>query len=98
MKKLLIYMKGFRKECVLGPLFKLLEASFELLVPLVMAAVIDTGIGNRDRDYIIRMCVVLVGLGVVGLACSLTAQYFAAKASVGFERGCGRRCWRGYRG
>ena len=64
MKKLLIYMKGFRKECVLGPLFKLLEASFELLVPLVMAAVIDTGIGNRDRDYIIRMCVVLVGLGV----------------------------------
>ena len=53
MKKLLIYMKGFRKECVLGPLFKLLEASFELLVPLVMAAVIDTGIGNRDRDYII---------------------------------------------
>ena len=56
MKKLLIYMKGFRKECVLGPLFKLLEASFELLVPLVMAAVIDTGIGNRDRDYIIRMC------------------------------------------
>ena len=84
MKKLLIYMKGFRKECVLGPLFKLLEASFELLVPLVMAAVIDTGIGNRDRDYIIRMCVVLVGLGVVGLACSLTAQYFAAKASVGF--------------
>ena len=84
MKKLLIYMKGFRKECVLGPLFKLLEASFELLVPLVMAAVIDTGIGNRDRDYIIRMCAVLVGLGVVGLACSLTAQYFAAKASVGF--------------
>ena len=84
MKKLLIYMKGFHKACVLGPLFKLLEASFELLVPLVMAAVIDTGIGNRDRDYIIRMCAVLVGLGVVGLACSLTAQYFAAKASVGF--------------
>lgn len=84
MKKLLIYMKGFHKECVLGPLFKLLEASFELLVPLVMAAVIDTGIGNRDRDYIICMCAVLVGLGVVGLACSLTAQYFAAKASVGF--------------
>ena len=84
MKKLLIYMKGFHKECVLGPLFKLLEASFELLVPLVMAAVIDTGIGNRDRDYIIRMCAVLVGLGVVGLACSLTAQYLAAKASVGF--------------
>ncbi len=84
MKKLLIYMKGFRKECVLGPLFKLLEASFELMVPLVMAAVIDTGIANGDRGYIIRMCGVLVGLGIVGLACSLTAQYFAAKASVGF--------------
>lgn len=84
MKKLLIYMKGFRKECVLGPLFKLLEASFELMVPLVMAAVIDTGIANRDSDYIIRMCIVLIGLGIVGLACSLTAQYFAAKAAVGF--------------
>jgi ATP-binding cassette subfamily B multidrug efflux pump len=83
-RKLLVYMKGFRKECVLGPLFKLLEASFELLVPLVMAAVIDTGIGGRDREYIVRMCAVLVGLGIVGLACSLTAQYFAAKASVGF--------------
>lgn len=84
MKKLLVYMKGYRKECVLGPVFKLLEASFELMVPLVMAAVIDTGIANKDKDYIIRMCVVLVGLGIVGLASSLTAQYFAAKASVGF--------------
>jgi len=77
-------MNGYRKECVLGPLFKLLEASFELMVPLVMAAVIDTGIANKDRNYIIRMCIVLVGLGIVGLASSLTAQYFAAKASVGF--------------
>ncbi|MEY8311073.1 ABC transporter ATP-binding protein [Oscillospiraceae bacterium 42-9] len=84
MKKLLSYMKEYRRECVLGPLFKLLEASFELLVPLVMAAVIDTGIKNVDRDYVIRMCLVLVGLGVVGLCCSLTAQFFAAKASVGF--------------
>lgn len=84
MKKLLVYMKGFQRECALGPLFKLLEASFELMVPLVMAAVIDTGIANRDSGYIVRMCAVLVGLGVVGLACSLTAQYFAAKASVGF--------------
>ncbi len=84
MKKLLIYLKEYRKECVLGPLFKLLEASFELLVPLVMASVIDTGIAQGDRDYIIRMCLVLVGLGVIGLACSLTAQFFAAKASVGF--------------
>lgn len=84
MRKLTAYLKGFGRECVLGPLFKLLEASFELMVPLVMAAVIDTGIGNRDSGYIIRMCALLVGLGIVGLACSLTAQYFAAKASVGF--------------
>ncbi len=84
MKKLLCYMKEYRKECVLGPLFKLLEASFELLVPLVMAAVIDTGIQNEDSPFIIRMCLILVALGVVGLVCSITAQYFAAKASVGF--------------
>lgn len=84
MKKLLCYMKGYRKECVLGPLFKLLEASFELLVPLMMASVIDVGIQNRDKPYIIRMCLVLVALGAVGLICSITAQYFAAKASVGF--------------
>ena len=84
MKKLMIYLKEYKKECVLGPLFKLLEASFELMVPLVMASVIDTGIAARDRDYIIRMCLVLVALGLIGLVCSLTAQYFAAKASVGF--------------
>lgn len=84
MKKLLRYMKEYRKECVLGPLFKLLEASFELLVPLVMASVIDVGIGNGDREYIVRMCLVLVALGAVGLVCAITAQYFAAKASVGF--------------
>lgn len=77
-------MKEYKKECVLGPLFKLLEASFELLVPLVMAAVIDTGIKHADRDYIVRMCLIMVALGVVGLVCSITAQYFAAKASVGF--------------
>lgn len=85
MKKLLIYMKGYTKECILGPLFKLLEASFELFVPLVMAAIIDVGIANRDSQYIIRMCLVLVLLGVVGLASSITAQYFAAKAAVGFS-------------
>ena len=84
MKRLLQYLTQYKKECVLGPLFKLLEASFELLVPLVMASVIDTGIKARDQGYIIQMCLVLVGLGVVGLACSITAQYFAAKASVGF--------------
>lgn len=84
MKRLLRYLTEYKKECVLGPLFKLLEATFELLVPLVMAAVIDTGIKNRDQGYIVQMCLVLVALGVVGLVCSITAQYFAAKASVGF--------------
>ncbi len=84
MKKLFRYLKGYEKECVLAPLFKMLEASFELLVPLVIAAIIDTGIASGDRGYIVRMCLVLVALGVVGLATSITAQYFAAKAAVGF--------------
>ena len=83
MKSLFAFMKDYKKECVLGPLFKLLEATFELLVPLVMAAVIDVGIKNADRGYIGRMCLVMAGLGVVGLVCSITAQFFAAKASVG---------------
>lgn len=82
-KSLFAYMKDYKKECVLGPLFKLLEASFELMVPLVMAAVIDVGIANGDRGYIGRMCLVMAALGVVGLVCSITAQFFAAKASVG---------------
>ena len=84
MKKLLCYLTEYKKECVLGPLFKLLEASFELLVPLVMAAIIDVGIPHKDQGYVVRMCLVMVGLGLVGLVCSITAQYFAAKASVGF--------------
>ncbi len=84
MKKLLIYLKDYIKESILGPLFKLLEALFELFVPLVIAAIIDTGIENGDTGYIIKMCLVLVLLGFVGLAFSITAQYFAAKASVGF--------------
>lgn len=84
MKKLLVYLKDYIKESILGPLFKLLEALFELFVPLVIAAIIDTGIENGDTGYIIKMCLVLVLLGFVGLAFSITAQYFAAKASVGF--------------
>lgn len=84
MFKLLAYMKSYKKEVVLGPLFKLLEALLELLVPLVIAAVIDTGIAGGDRGYVVRMCLLLVGLGIVGLVFSITAQYFAAKASVGF--------------
>lgn len=84
MKKLLIYLRDYKKETILAPLFKLLEASFELLVPLVMASVIDQGIGKNDTEYIVKMCLALVFLGVVGLVCSITAQYFAAKAAVGF--------------
>lgn len=84
MKRLLKYLKDYKKESVLGPLFKLLEASFELLVPLVMAQIIDVGIKNRDTAYILHRGVLLVLLGIIGLVCSLTAQYFAAKASVGF--------------
>ena len=85
MKSLLVYLKNYKKETILAPLFKMLEASFELLVPLVMAAVIDTGIAYGDKRYIIRMCLVLVALGVIGLVCSITAQFYAAKAATGFS-------------
>ena len=84
MKRILKYMKGYGKECALGPLFKLLEASFELLIPLVVAAIVDTGISNGDRDYIVKMCIVMIALGIIGLICAVTAQFFAAKAAVGF--------------
>lgn len=85
MKKLLVYLKGYEKETALAPLFKMLEALFELFVPLVMAAVIDNGIANRDKGYIVKMCLLLVGLAVVGLVCSVTAQFFAARAATGFS-------------
>ena len=84
MKKLLVYLKDFKKESILAPLFKMLEASFELIVPLVVTAIIDVGIAKRDSAYILRMCLVMVALGLIGLLCSVTAQYFAAKAAVGF--------------
>ena len=84
MKKLLKYLKSYKLESVLGPLFKMLEASFELFVPLVMAKIIDVGIKNQDGPYILKMGGILVALGVIGLACSLTAQFFSAKAAVGF--------------
>ena len=87
MKKVLSYLTDYRKECVFAPLFKMLEASFELFVPLVMAAVIDQGIGAGDKHYVVQMCLVLIALGVVGLTCSVTAQFFAAKAAVGFSTG-----------
>lgn len=84
MKKLWKYMRDYRREGILAPLFKLLEASLELLVPLVMAQIIDIGIANGDRGFILSRCGILAALAAVGLACSITAQYFAAKASVGF--------------
>ena len=87
MKKLLIYLRNYKKECVFAPLFKMLEASFELFVPLVMAAIIDTGIANGDKNYIVKMCILLIVLGIIGLVCSITAQFFAAKAAVGFATG-----------
>ena len=85
MKKLLKYMRGFEKQCILGPLFKLLEASFELFLPLVVASLVDKGIGNSDQSYVLKMCAVMIALGVIGLACAVTAQYFAAAAAVGFS-------------
>ena len=85
LKKLLKFMRGYGRECFLGPLFKLLEATFELFIPLVVAGIVDKGIGGGDRGYIVRMCLVLVALGVIGLMCAVTAQYFAARAAVGFS-------------
>ncbi|MEG2774934.1 MAG: ABC transporter ATP-binding protein [Acetivibrio sp.] len=84
MKKLLRYLKDYKKETILAPLFKMLEASFELLVPLVMAYIIDVGITEKNKEIIVKMGLILVLLGVIGLVCSLTAQYYSAKAAVGF--------------
>ena len=85
LKNLLKYLKGYEKQCVLGPLFKLLEATFELLVPLVVARIVDQGIGTGDTGYIVKMCLVMVALGVIGLAMAVCAQYFSAVAAVGFS-------------
>ena len=84
MKKLLVYMKGYKKQCVLAPLFKMLEAGFELFIPLVVASIIDTGIANSDTSYIVWCCVIMVVLGAIGLSCTLFAQYFSAYCAVGF--------------
>ena len=81
MLKLVKYLRGYTKESILAPLFKLLEASFELLVPLVMAGIIDHGIAQENTAYIVRMGAVLVGLAIVGLCSAITAQYFSAKAA-----------------
>lgn len=84
MKKLLIFLNSYKKECILAPLFKMLEASFELIIPLVVSAIIDVGIAKGDGGYIARMCLIMVALGLLGLVSSVTAQYFAAKAAAGF--------------
>lgn len=86
MKKLFVYLKGSRLQCVLAPMFKMFEAILELFVPLVVAAIIDKGIGNSDEKYIVTMCGVLILLGAVGLTFSITAQYFSAKASTAFVK------------
>lgn len=84
MKSLLKYLKNYKKETILAPLFKMLEASFELFVPLVIAAIIDVGIQNQDKGYIVKMSLVLLVLALIGLVCAITAQYFSAKAATGF--------------
>ncbi|MBR5091198.1 MAG: ABC transporter ATP-binding protein [Ruminiclostridium sp.] len=94
MKKLLRYLNGYKKETVLAPLFKCIEAVLELFVPLVVAEVIDNGIGKGDKSYVIMMCAVLVGLGAAGLAFSITAQFFAAKAATGFSKTVGNALFR----
>lgn len=92
MKSLLKYLNNYKKESILGPLFKLLEASFELLIPIVMANIIDVGIKSRDTGYVLRMGVLMAALGLIGLTCSLTAQYFAAKAQSDSVRHCVTIC------
>ena len=84
MKRLLVYMKNYKKQCVLAPLFKMLEACFELFIPLVVAAIIDNGIANGDTSYVVWCCAIMVALGAIGLSCTLFAQYFSAYCAVGF--------------
>ena len=84
MKKLMVFLKDYKKESILAPLFKMLEASFELMVPLVVKKIVDIGIGGGDKFYVFRMCLVMITLGMIGLICSITAQFFSAKAAVGF--------------
>ena len=87
MKYLLEYLKHYKKESILAPLFKMLEALFDLFVPIVVADIINVGIGNQDNKYIMQRCGILVLLALIGIACSFTAQFFAARASVGCAAG-----------
>ena len=91
MKKLLKYMRGYGKQCVLGPLFKLLEATFELFIPLVVAAIVDTGIGNGDGSYILKMCLVMIALGIIGLVCAVTAHGSLPVPPWALRPGCAMR-------
>lgn len=84
MKKILVYLRDYVKESITAPLFKMLEAIFELIVPLVVAQIIDVGIANSDKEYIFKMCAILILLALIGLVCAISAQFFAAKAAVGF--------------
>ncbi len=84
MNGILKYLKNYKKESILAPLFKMLEACFELIIPIVMANIIDIGIKNQDMNYVLKMCIVMIALGVIGLVCSITAQFFSAKAATGF--------------
>lgn len=86
MKQIMKYFKNYKLKAILAPLFKMLEASFELLVPLVMANIIDIGIKNGDKPYIYRMALLMIGLGLIGLVCAITAQYFSAKTAMGFGK------------
>ena len=85
MKQVLRYLKGYEKECVLGPLFKLLEASFELLIPMVVASIVDQGILRGDTGYVVKMCCLMILLGIIGLVMAVSAQFFSAVAAVGFS-------------
>lgn len=91
MKKLLVYLRPYRLQAILAPCFKLLEAAFELLVPLIMADIIDVGISSGDTTYILKKCLVLVGLGLCGFASATCAQYFSAKAATGATAACAVR-------
>ena len=84
MKKLIKYLKPYTKESILAPLFKLLEVAFDLMVPVVVARMIDTGVAQQDYTYMLQCAAVLLAMALLGLLCSVTAQYFAAKAAVGF--------------
>ena len=85
MKRILVYLKPHTRDSILAPLFKLTEALLELLIPLIVASIIDTGVAGGDKGYILSRCGMMVGLGLLGLACSVTAQYFAARAATGFS-------------